>query len=70
MKKVYFVGTIVLAEQVDWDKLDEINDEADNFLQYMGNYPVIDEGAVCALFKDRDTAKCYCLIPSEQESFT
>ena len=33
-----FVGTLVSAEEVSWKKLDDINDSADEFLTYLGNY--------------------------------
>ena len=48
------------AEVVDWVKLNQINDKAGDFLQYLGNYMDDDSTSVWALFGD--FPKRYCVL--------
>ena len=45
---------------VDWAKLDKLNNEAENFLDYLGNYMDDDSNSVWALFGD--FPKRYCIL--------
>ena len=48
------------AEVVDWAKLNRINDKAEDFLHYLGNYMDDDSTSVWALFAD--FPKRYCVL--------
>lgn len=48
------------AEVVDWVKLNQINDKAEDFLLYLGNYMDDDGNSVWALFGD--FPKRYCVL--------
>jgi hypothetical protein len=47
------------AELVDWAKLNQLNDKAANFFEYLGNYMDDDSTSVYALFGD--FPKRYCV---------
>lgn len=49
---IEFAGTMVEAKQVTWAELNKINDEADDFLLYLGNYFSDKYDKVYALFTD------------------
>lgn len=57
-----FNGTVISAEEIDWCKLNQINDKAENFMDYLGNYFADDSTDVFALFAtdDKDRKK-YCI---------
>ena len=48
------------AEVVDWVKLNQINDKAEDFLLYLGNHTDDDSASVWALFGD--FPKRYCVL--------
>lgn len=58
-----FVGVLVSAEEVSWKELNNINDSADDFLIYLGNYFWNDDPSVqYALFRRNDDyTKKYCV---------
>lgn len=58
-----FVGVLVSAEEVSWKELDDINDSADDFLTYLGNYHWNDDQTIYyALFRSNDdNTKKYCV---------
>lgn len=60
-RTINFVDTLITVEEVDFYTLDRINDAADDFMQYLGNYRDVDNMHVYGLFKDVDTDTKYCV---------
>ena len=60
-RTINFMSTVIPAEEVDFYTLDRINDAADNFMRYLGNYRGRDNAHVYAVFKDVDTNTRYCV---------
>ena len=58
-----FVGTLVSADVVTWKELDDINDSANDFLTYLGNYHWNDDPTIqYALFRSNDDhTNKYCV---------
>ena len=58
-----FVGTLVSADVVTWKELNDINDSANDFLTYLGNYHWNDDPTIqYALFRSNDDCtKKYCV---------
>ena len=74
---VDFVGILVSAEEVSWKKLDDINECANEFLTYLGNYHWNDDPTVYyALFRsndeftDENNSKKYCVrLPEVSKNY-
>lgn len=61
MKRLDFVGTLIGAEEVTWKELNDINDKAKDFMEFLGNYYCDDDGEVYALFVNVDDRERYCV---------
>lgn len=61
-----FNGTILEAKKISWADLNKINDEADDFLLYLGNYFSNKyDLKVYALFTDTERTARYCVEVSK-----
>lgn len=62
-KLIDFNGTVISAQEIDWCKLNRINDKAEKFMDYLGNYFADDSTDVYALFAMDDNAdrKKFCV---------
>lgn len=58
MEIKHFHKALYCAEVVDWAKLNQLNDEADDLFVYFGNYMDDDSTSVYALFSDYRIQYC------------